>query len=110
MHAVAYENVFLLSSWLLDRLAAIGHLHSDRLFFVYHWHKAFISVTIRVTFTWCQNNSRICNLRFLYNRVTVTDNFTEMQKTYFKNPVPAVGVTVHGLIREIEYEVSESVR
>jgi hypothetical protein len=40
----------------------------------------------------------------------IEDNFTEMQKTYFKNPVPAVGVTVHGLIREIEYDVSESVR
>jgi len=32
MHAVAYVNVFHLSSWPLDRLAAIGHLHSDRLF------------------------------------------------------------------------------
>lgn len=32
-----------------------------------------------------------------------------MQKTYFKNPVLAVGVTVYGLEREIEYEVSESV-
>ena len=40
----------------------------------------------------------------------IADNFTEMQKTYCKNPVLAVGVTVRGLIRETEYEVSESVR
>jgi hypothetical protein len=33
-----------------------------------------------------------------------------MQKTYFKTPVLAVGVSVHGLVGEIEYEVTESVR
>ena len=63
-----------------------------------------------MTCTWCQKNSRIWNLRFFYNRVTITDNCTEIQNTYFKNPVAAVGVIVHGLVSEIEYEVSESVR
>lgn len=47
MHAVAYGNIFHLSSWPLDRLAAIGHLHSDGLFLyiigirlLYHNHKS----------------------------------------------------------------------